>query len=148
MNSSLISRSKKLSNWLFRRLARARMSIFLSGLPVNAISNSTTAANLQPSIISSVGYHSWQDFSQSWRVLPMTTAINWKSSYHWQSRFESSFKLANTGFWQSLDFFGCTKPIAWLGLFTSLSCLVELGPHLEHFETVTNITLSSNVLCV
>ena len=46
MNSSLIKRSKKLSNWLSLRLAKARMSIFLSGFPVRAISSSTTAANL------------------------------------------------------------------------------------------------------
>ena len=46
MNSSLIKRSKKLSNWLSLRLAKARMSILLSGFPVRAISSSTTAANL------------------------------------------------------------------------------------------------------
>ena len=47
MKSSVMSRSKKLSNWLSLRLARARISIFLSGLPVSAISSSTTAANLK-----------------------------------------------------------------------------------------------------
>jgi len=47
MKSSVMRRSKKLSNWLSRRLARARISIFLSGLPVSAISSSTTAANLK-----------------------------------------------------------------------------------------------------
>ena len=46
MKSSVLKRSKKLSNWLSRRRARARMSSFLSGFPVNAISSSTTAANL------------------------------------------------------------------------------------------------------
>ena len=47
MKSSVMRRSKKLSNWLSRRRARARISIFLSGLPVSATSSSTTAANLK-----------------------------------------------------------------------------------------------------
>lgn len=56
INSSVIRWSKKLSNLLSLLRARARMSSFLSGFPDNAISSSTTAANLRQHV-SGVQHH-------------------------------------------------------------------------------------------